>query len=326
MKPFPVYRLNEKITKSINKIISLDISQGIRDGLDPMIHFTDEQGGPLSTIAKISEKTFILDENEPKRYVTISAAYAQMLWMICSIVLRNHDSLAINSEVEKMTPSERIQFQQELATDNFITRYERSLLDQKKVFSESANILNSMEILSNRNLIDEEMEALYMSDMYDMTSDIGVRINSLYVYAMTFNLLHEFSHHSLNHDFSSEGSLKEEEEADHNAFWAIFSDLEGNERKTALLGILCSLVSLIFINKSLEDDGIHPLPIERIFTFYDIVKDEGSNFAGLLCHLFYIWAVYTHDVDMPRLEGTYNETIEIIKKYMIEKERSNNNI
>ena len=87
-----------------------------------------------------------------------------------------------------------------------------------------------------------------------------------------------------------------------------------------------SSLLLDIFNKSLEDDGIHPLPIERIFTFYDIVKDEGSNFAGLLCHLFYIWAVYTHDVDMPRLEGTYNETIEIIKKYMIEKERSNNNI
>ena len=321
MKPFPIFKLNEAITKSFKKIISLDISQGIRNGLDPMIHFTDEKGGPLSTIAIITENTFALDENNPKRYVTLSATYAQMLWMICSIVLRNHDSIAINTEVERMTSCERIHFLQELETDHYITRYERCLLDQKKVFSESANMLNNMDILSKRELSDEEMESLYM---YDMTSDIGVRINSLYVYAMTFNLLHEFSHHSLNHNFKSEGTLKEEEEADHNAFWTLFSDLEGNERKTALLGIMCSLVSLIFINKSLEDDGIHPLPIERIFTFYDIVKDEDSNFAGLLCHLFYIWAVYTHDDDMPRLEGTYNETIEKIKKYMIEKERTNN--
>ena len=321
MKPFPIFKLNEEITKSFKKIISLDISQGIRDGLDPMIHFTDEKGGPLTTIAKISEKTITLDENEPKRYVTISAAYAQMLWMLCSIVLRNHDSIAINTEVESMTLWERIQFQKELETENSITRYERGLLDQKKVFSESANMLNKMDIISKRKLSEEEMESLYT---YDMTSDIGVRIDSLYVYAMTFNLLHEFSHHSLNHDFKSEGTLKEEEEADQNAFWTLFSDLEGNERKTALLGILCSLVSLIFINKSLEDDGIHPLPIERIFSFYDIVKDEGMNYAGLLCHLFYIWAVYTHDDDMPRLEGTYNETIEKIKKYMIEKERTNN--
>ena len=79
MKPFPIFKLNEEITKSFKKIISLDISQGIRDGLDPMIHFTDEKGGPLTTIAKISEKTITLDENEPKRYVTISAAYAQTI-------------------------------------------------------------------------------------------------------------------------------------------------------------------------------------------------------------------------------------------------------
>lgn len=103
MKYFPVYRLNEVISKTFEKTISLDIAQGIRDGLDSMIHFVDEQGGPLSTIAEIIDKPILIDKDEPKRYVKISAAYSQMLWMICSIVMRNHDSVAINYEIEQMS-------------------------------------------------------------------------------------------------------------------------------------------------------------------------------------------------------------------------------
>lgn len=322
MKYFPVYRLNEVISKTFEKTISLDIAQGIRDGLDSMIHFVDEQGGPLSTIAEIIDKPILIDKDEPKRYVKISATYSQMLWMICSIVMRNHDSVAINYEIEQMSIEEHNNFLRELEIENAITRYERALLDQKVVFSESADILNKIEILSNRKLSDEEMEQLYT---YDMTSDIGVRVNSLYVYAMSFILLHEFSHHSLNHDFNHYGKIEEEEAADHNAFWTLYSDLEGNERTTALLGILCALVSLIFADPSLEDDGIHPLPVERIFYFYDIVKNECPKFAGLMCHLFYIWAVYVHDDNMPQLDGPYDDTLDIIKVYMIEKEHQANN-
>lgn len=322
MKCFPVCRLNEAISRTFEKTISLDIAQGIRDGLDSMIHFVDEQGGPLSTIAEIIDKPILIDKDEPKRYVKISAAYSQMLWMICSIVIRNHDCVAINYEIEHMSIEEYNNFLKELDIDNAITKYERALLDQKVVFSESADILNKIEILSNRKLSDEEMEQLYT---YDMKSDIGVRINSLYVYAMSFILLHEFSHHSLNHDFNHYGTIEEEEAADHNAFWALYSDLEGNERETALLGILCALVSLIFVDPSLEDDGIHPLPIERIFYFYNIMKDESPKFAGLMCHLFYTWAVYVHDANMPQLDGSYDETFDKIKAYMIEKAHQANN-
>lgn len=322
MKCFPVCRLNEAISRTFEKTISLDIAQGIRDGLDSMIHFVDEQGGPLSTIAEIIDKPILIDKDEPKRYVKISAAYSQMLWMICSIVIRNHDCVAINYEIEHMSIEEYNNFLKELDIDNAITKYERALLDQKVVFSESADILNKIEILSNRKLSDEEMEQLYT---YDMKSDIGVRINSLYVYAMSFILLHEFSHHSLNHDFNHYGTIEEEEAADHNAFWALYSDLEGNERETALLGILCALVSLIFVDPSLENDGIHPLPIERIFYFYNIVKDESPKFAGLMCHLFYTWAVYVHDANMPQLDGSYDETFDKIKAYMIEKAHQANN-
>ena len=124
MMYFPIYRLNGAITEALKKIISLDIAKGIREDLDPMIHFVDEQGGPLSTIAKITERSVIMNENESKRYITISATYSQILWMICSIVMRNHDSVAINSEIERMSQEEYTKYQQELLSDTIIARCE----------------------------------------------------------------------------------------------------------------------------------------------------------------------------------------------------------
>ena len=61
---FPIYRLNSAITETLKKITSLDIAEGIREGLDPMIHFVDEQGGPLSTVAKITERAVNVDRVE----------------------------------------------------------------------------------------------------------------------------------------------------------------------------------------------------------------------------------------------------------------------
>ena len=322
MKPFPTYRLNAAITDAMSKIITIDIASGIATGLDSMIHFVDESGGPLTTIAEITDYPNILTDGGSSRYVKISATYTQLLWMLCSIALRNHDSIVIESEIERMSPEERSQFIKELRENNSITEYQRELVDKKGTFALSADMINRIEVMTQRAISETEMDELYR---YDMESEIGIRINSMYVYAMVFCLLHEFSHHSLNHDFQHEGTLQEEIEADSNSFWSIYSDLDGAEKNTAIIGILCSLVSLIFVNKSLRDDGIHPLPIKRIFTYYDLIKDENTKYAGLLCHLFYAWAVYVHDDNMPKLEGPYNETLDMIRAYMLEKEHQANN-
>lgn len=319
MKPFPIFRLNEAITKAISKIVSIDITQGIAKGLDPRIYFVDELGGPISTIAEINElPPYIISTNDYKRRVRISATYAQTLWMICSVALRNHDSIAIGNEIKNMNRETRSHFFEELANSNQAQfEYLKELVDKKEALNTSAGILNTIERINQNRLTDVDMDRLYN---YDMESDFGIKVNSLYVYAMAFCLLHEFSHHSLDHNFHTVGTEQEETEADYNAFWSIYSDLSDDERNTAMAGILCSLISFIFVNKTLLDDGIHPLPIERIFCFYDLIKDDNPKYAGLLCHLFYAWAVYVHDEDMPGLDATYEETLEKIREYMLCKE------
>ena len=322
MKDFPVIRLNKAIQEAMSHVVSIGIAVGIKDGLDPYIYMIDTEGGPVSTVAQIDEIPAILN-SQYKHKVSVSVAYMQILWIICDIALNNNDVMAIENQIEEMTPEEREQFYKELKVDTRETIYLRTLLDKTEVFQRSAQKADLVETIASKKLSEEEMDRVYS---LDSESNTEIRADSMYVYGMAFCLLHEFSHHSLGHDISKDGSVEEEIEADQAAFWSMYSDLDDNEKLTAMYGILCSLVSLLFINEKLIDDGIHPLPVERIFDYYELIKDENPKYAGLLCHLFYIWAVVTRDNDMPKLHLPYNEMIYIIKEHLIEIEHRNNNI
>lgn len=321
MKPFPVYHLNHRITEAISKIVSIGIAKGIEEGLDPQIDFVDETGGPLTTVAEINEIPDYL-KPEYKHKVTVSAAFMQILWIICDIAFRNNDAIAIEVEIEKMNADEREEYFRELEIDTPLTNHQRNLLDKKAVFQDSAEKVDLIELILTKHLSEAEMELLY--SRFDMSSDTGILANSMYTYAMTFCLLHEFSHHSLGQDFNTEGTVADEIAADQEAFWSMFCDLDGKHKETAMYGIISLLVSLIFVNKELLDDGIHPLPIERIFDYYELIKDDNPKYAGLLCHLFYTWAVYAKDNDMPKWDRPYNEMLDLIKAHLLEREKAAN--
>ena len=320
MKIFPVLTLNSSITEAISKIVSIGIAYGIKEGLDPEIHLFDEEGGPIQTIAEITELPSFL-KPEHKRKVSVSAAYMQVLWILCDIALKNNDAIAVEVEVDKMSSDEKDQYYKELEVDLPETRYLKTLLDKKAIFQQSAEKVNLIELICSKKLSEDEMERVHS---LDMTSGSGVLTNGMYIFAMTFCLLHEFSHHSLGQDFSKEATLEEEVAADQSAFWSMYSDLEGNLKLTAMYGIICSLVSLLFINPQLIDDGIHPKPVERILEYYELIKDESPKYAGLLCHLLYTWAVYTRDDNMPKWDRPYDELIYLMKDHLLEIENNNN--
>lgn len=321
MKQFPVYSLNPRITEAISKIVSIGIAEGIKDGLDPQIHLVDETGGPLSTVAEINDISPLLSPNY-RRQVTVSAAFMQILWIICDIALKNNDAIAVEVEVEKMTDEEKQEYYKELELNNPISEYLKKLLDKKQVFQDSAEKVDLIELILSKELSEEEMDTLY--SRLDMSSETGILTNSMYTYAMAFCLLHEFSHHSLGQDFNAEATIEDEVAADQEAFWSMYSDLDGKFKGTAMYGIICLLVSLIFVNKELKDDKIHPLPVERIFDYYELIKDENPKYAGLLCHLLYTWAIFARDDDMPKWDRPYNEVLVLIKEHLLKLERENN--
>lgn len=177
-------------------------------------------------------------------------------------------------EVDDISPEEKEQFYKGLEVDTPETRYIKTLLDKKAIFQQSAEKVDLIELICSKKMSEAEMDIVYS---LDISSDSGVLTNSMYIYAMTFCLLHEFSHHSLGQDFSKEASLEEEVAADQSSFWSMSSDLEGNLKLTAMYGTICSLVSILFINPKLINDTTHPKPIEKIFEYYELIKDENLN-------------------------------------------------
>lgn len=317
MCSLPILKLNDAITSVIAKIKSLDIQDSIKKGLNPEVQIVDKDGRSLTTIAEIIDLGNTISET---RYcVKISATYAQFLWLLCDIAFRINDSIAIQNEFEQLNEEEKKDFIFHLKDNTPESHYLSELSDMESVFSYCTDSILIISKLLNGMLTDKEMDDLYN---YDMTGIIGPRVNSLYVYATSFILLHEFSHYYLNHDFSGDGSYEEETEADQEAFWSMYSDLEDKEKRTAMRGILCALVSLIFINKDLQDDSIHPKPVERIFQYYEYLKCDGQDYSALLCYLFYAWAVYTNDMDLPKHNGckSYPELLNKIKKHLLDKE------
>lgn len=324
MIDLPIFHLNECITNVIKKIISLDIKNEISSGLNPEVKYIEDIYNSNSiNVSVIKEIPSIINDIKCKRYVSLSMTFSQVLWLICSIALKNHDCIAIESCVMKMNSEEFEKYKKEMEENNCYTNYQKCLFNKPQILQEATSNLILVNNLINGKIDEDVKESL---QKLDMTSPIGVKVNSLYVYGISFILLHEFSHHSLGHEILTDGTLKDEVEADNNAFWAMYSDLTESERTTAMHGILCALVTLLFTNTKLEDDGIHPKPIERIFDFYDIMKDESPKFAGILCHLLWAWAVYTNiqDDNFPKNEDSYDNTLIKMRNYLIELENKNN--
>ena len=219
-----------------------------------------------------------------------------------------HDSIAVASAVEHMTGVELEEYKRELAIDCPLTRFLKEIPDyETAVMYSSRLIVIAKPLLTKEPLTIEEFNVL--TTEVDYNHPFITRANSLCVYGIIFNLLHEASHVILGHDLSKEGNVEEEVAADHNAFWAMFSDLDGKERNTAMIGCICALVSLLFYNPTLESDGVHPREDDRLFAFYDILKEEKSSYTELLVILLSAWATVFNVEGFPVLEGSYEETL-----------------
>lgn len=79
---FSILALNSNIPQIIKKIISAGILDNIKEGLNNEIRLID-QDCPISDVARIVK--FPMDG---KSYVSLSAAYCQYLWLMCSIIIK----------------------------------------------------------------------------------------------------------------------------------------------------------------------------------------------------------------------------------------------
>ena len=326
---FPVQALNRNITEILKKITSAGILENVNKGLNNNIEFIDV-GKAISNVAEI---------NPINNKVIISAAYCQYLWLMCSITIMEIDREVIVKVCEHFgipleqfledsvtiinTPKKQIQGQISLKGDDIDKYIEYlkttpELLEEEGYLRRRENYINLLCELTDK----EKFDINHFSKI-DMKTPYAEKINSVYCFGICFILLHELSHFSLGHIDRDSQSVQDEIEADLASFWSIYSDISEDKRFSAICGILCALFSLLFLNPTMESDGIHPSEEDRIIAIYDNIKSDNPKYTILLVSLFTYWAKFHNIRNFPK-DLQEEEPIDKIKSFLSNYKKNNN--
>ena len=325
---FPVQALNRNITEILKKITSAGILENVNKGLNNNIEFIDV-GKAISNVAEI---------NPINNKVIISAAYCQYLWLMCSITIMEIDREVIVKVCEHFgipleqfledsvtiinTPKKQIQGQISLKGDDIVKYIEYlkttpELLEEEGYLRRQKYYINLLCELTDK----EKFHIDHFSEI-NMKTPYAERINSVYCFGICFILLHELSHFSLGHLDKDGQSIQDEIDADFDSFWSIYSDISEDEKFSANCGILCALFSLLFLNPTMESDGIHPSEEDRIIAIYDSIKSDNPKYTILLVSLFTYWAKFHNIRNFPK--DLQEEPIDKIKSFLSNYKKNNN--
>lgn len=324
-KFYPVQKLNTNITLSFKKIISSDIYSNIESGLENEIRLKDIEEH-ISDVASI-----VRDPLTGKDVVTLSVAYCQFFWLIADVSLKTLDRLIIEESstaagctiqqfrqcIEnintKQGDPQYIDWTQYVNIDvnkylSYLQTVPEILVDDfwKQMDEEYAHALS---IISPN--MDIDIEAI---KAYDIKSKYHERVNAVYCYGIAFILLHELSHHALGH-MSIELQKDDEENADMSAFWSIFSDITGEERFSANVGMLLVFYSFMYLNPDLTEDDAHPREDKRLFAVFDEIVDENEKYTTLVVKCLDFWAKLKDIQDYPLNLPCKKESIKTIKDF-----------
>lgn len=325
---FPIHRLNPRVSEKLSKIISADIPGQINKGLQNEVNFIDEGTG-MTDCAYINRNALT-----NKVYVTMSAAFMQYVWLLNDIALKSIDLGTITQEcrkcrldlkdyakaselVVKMTPEELLkhgQLPDGVDPNQYIDYIKRTLpllntVEFEKKWKNEASLI--------KRLLDKN-ERFTLKDFTDIDLNGGYeeKVNGVYCYSIAFTMLHELSHFELGHLDTNDEKIEDEQNADLNAFWSVFCDLDEAEKFTAMVGILCLLFALLMLNPTLEEDGVHPREDQRIFEIYDNVVSDNSKYTVLLVRLFNFWANTYNIVGYPSVTDDSEDSLNQIRDFL----------
>lgn len=333
---FPIHRLNRKVTAKLEKIVSANIPGNINKGLRNELNLIDE-GHNMTETARVDK-----DGLTGETYVTLSAAFMQYVWLLTDIALKSIDLGIIQKEFTRFgvntrlypmivdailtMPKEEIIELSNLPVDFDIDKFRDYLKRSKPLFdvkeherkiklniSLLARLTNEGEMFSEQDFAGIEMDGEY-----------EVAVSGAYCYAITFAMLHELSHFELGHlEMVEEALIESEKEkkeyernADLNAFWSVFSDLDGREQYTGVIGVFCLLFALLMLNPTIEEDHEHPREDQRIFEIYDQVKNDNPKYTVLLVRMFNMWAQFAGEAGFPQVNGDNEESLKRIREFL----------
>ena len=327
-KRYPIHKLDGNITAILQSIITADIPGCISKGLSNEIHFIDE-GTSITCPAII-----VLDKLNGGCYVQLSAAYCQYLWLVCDIALKTIDRDIILQECKKIggniedyktfvdeilkLPKEKLlnllkKSGKEINLDQYYEYLKRSLsiIDTERLTKElKMDYCLLLPLADNSKAID--IEKYYQINLDGAYEE---KVNAMYCFGITFVLLHELSHFTLDH-LNKYEEITDETDADIAAFWEINVSLDEQRLFSAYCGLICVLFSLLYLNPDMIEDGIHPREDKRIFDIYENIKDKNIKFSLLIIHMFKLWKKLNNTQCFPDLDiDNPVEAIDHIKSF-----------
>lgn len=274
---FPICHLNGQVRYILANLNSIRIKELVEKGLNKKIRFKD-LNGPISDIACL----------DMSNQIHLSAAYCQFLWSLSYVALRMYDGLIVQNEIENLNNAEKAQYFKELEDYSGIELVQELIqyTNWDKICESCYKVFNTgNELMKNRI---ENYEKFY--NVPNALNANQSKVNGIYCYAVIFILNHEISHFSLNHDIDLTKS--DEESADSSAFWTLYFDTDEKEKKSAMIGTLTALCSLMFFNRQLNGDDQHPDEDKRVLTALSVIKEEYSHYLPFVVKLFELWSFY----------------------------------
>lgn len=294
----------------IQELKSLGIKETIAKGLNKKIQF-DDLNGPITDVA-------FLDYSDK---IHLSASYCHFLWSICYVALRMHDGSIVQDEISNFDTEELSQYFKELEhhKGTEVVDELRQYIDWEECIATCYSVFESgSEIIKHKT---DSFEKYY--SLPNATDKTQSKVNAIYCYAIVFIINHEISHFELDHKIVTK---KQEEEADSNAFWNLYFEVE-DKKISAMIGSLAALCSLMFFNENLDGDEQHPKEHNRVISALQIVKDEYPHYLGFVVKLFEMWAYhFGHTNEFGNLKDTTKTTEEYFDKILEYFERDSTNI
>ena len=304
MIDFPALHYSIPISEIFSKVRFVNIPEEIAKGLKNEISFVDLDGG-LTDAASIDDTG----------KVEISATYCQILWFICYVAIYLHDYIALSKELSSYNDEKQKQFLNELEYCPELKMHVIDLFKIQDPLERLVPLTQTIQKLSKGEALSPE-DIDYISS-FNSVSSLSLKTGAAYCYAVVFDLLHEFSHHSLNHDFASEGSIEEEIDADNNAFLTMVCDFNQEEDFSSRIGIISALSSLLFLNPDLKTDHVHPYSDDRLFGYFDQLdlNEKGKKYLTIVLTL---WSICFDIKDFPKTDErvSVDVTLQKMRTYL----------
>lgn len=330
---FPINKLNRNITHLMNEMITADIKKSVLDGLINEINLVD-------TRSSIQTNASIVKLPDGRYKVSLSLAFCQYVWLVCSIAIKTIDYETIlnicsekNINIKKykeyiaaLTKSvfptdEEIQDEinknysglnltVELYKD-YIYRSHQLLTEVEEKPSFEKELMLIQELTSNKNEID-----IAQFSQVDCRGPYEEKINSVYCYSIVFTLLHELYHLQLGHLETTSFEKDDEISADIAALATMYSDVDKVKQFSSMTGALCLLLSLLLLNPYLTPDDEHPREDIRVFKAYDFIKNDNYKYALVLRKFFCFWADTLEIANFPEETSDPVSDVETIRKFM----------